>query len=81
MRPAQLDTVINFDPATGQTTSGERRHAYPVCTFSYGYGRAPLFDLKIQPCRFTWFERHIIDRSLHGTIHNRHPVIASRETL
>jgi len=79
MRPGPTDTVINFDPATRQTTSGERRHPYPVYTFGYGYGHARLFELKIQLCRFTWFERRIIDGSLHGTIHNQcHPVIACR---
>ena len=51
-------------------------------TFRYGYGRARLFELKIQVCRFTWFERRIINGTLHGTIHNQcHPVIARRETL
>ena len=79
-RPAA--TAINFHPATGQTTSGKRRHPNPMFTFGYGYGRARLFDLKIQLCRFTWFERRIIDGSFHGTIHNQcHPVIACRETL
>ena len=70
-RPAA--TVINFHPATRQTTSGKCRHPNPVFTFRYGYGSARLFDLKIQPCRFTWFERRIIDGSLHGTIHNQSP--------
>ena len=79
-RPAA--TVINFHPATGQTTSGKWRYPNPMFTFRYGYGRARLFELKIQVCRFTWFERRIIDGSLHGTIHNQcHPVIARRETL
>src|SRR5882724_12575028 len=79
-RPAT--TVINFHPATGQTTSGKCRHPNPMFTFRYGYGHARLFELKIQVCRFTWFERRIIDGSLHGTIHNqRHPVIACRQTL
>ena len=51
-------------------------------TFRYGYGRARLFELKIQLCRFTWFQRRIIDGSLHGTIHNQcHSVLACRETL
>jgi hypothetical protein len=82
MRPGPTGTVINFDPATGQTTSGERRHPYPVCSFCYSYGRARLFELKIQLCRFIWFERRIINGSLHGTIHNQcHPVIACRKTL
>ena len=33
MRPGPTGTVINFDPAPRQTTSGKRRHPYPVCTF------------------------------------------------
>src|SRR6266480_4575834 len=74
--------AINFHPATGQTTSGKCRYPNPMFTFRYGYERAPLFELKIQLCRITWFERRIIDGSLHGTIHNQcHPVIACRETL
>src|SRR5215472_17010079 len=81
-RPGTTGTVINFDPATRQTASGERRHPYPVCTFRYGYVRARLFELKIQLCRFTWVEHRIIDGSLYGTIHNQcHTVIARRETL
>src|SRR4030095_12368631 len=79
-RPAA--TFINFHPVTGQTTSGKCRYPNPMFTFGYGYGRARLFELKIQLCRFTWFERRIIDGSLHGAIHNQcHPVIACRETL
>lgn len=79
-RPAA--TAINFHPATGHTTSGKWWYPNPMFTFRYGYGRARLFELKIQVCRFTWFERRIIDGSLHGTIHNQcHPVIARRETL
>src|SRR5215475_13797494 len=79
-RPAA--NVINFHPVTRQTTSGKCRHPNPMFTFRYGYGRAGLFELKIELCRFTWFERRIIDGSLHGTIHNQcHPVIACCETL
>src|SRR5262245_36232548 len=44
-RPAA--TVINFHPATGQTTSGKWRYPNPMFTFRYGYGRARLFELKI----------------------------------
>src|SRR5262249_5437097 len=77
IRPGPTDTVIKFDPATGETTSRELRHPYPVCTFRYGCGCARLFELKIQLCRFTWFERRIIDGSLQGPIHNQcHPVTA-----
>src|SRR6266404_3567441 len=75
-------TVSNFHPVTGQTTSSKCRYPNPMSTFRYGYGRARLFELKIQLCRFTWFERRIIDGSLQGAIHNQcHPVIARRETL
>src|SRR6478672_8747178 len=79
-RPAT--TVINFHPATGQTTSGKWWTPNPMFTFGYGYGRARLFEFKIQVCRFTRFERRIIDGSLRGAIHNQcHPIIAWRETL
>src|SRR5436305_7930598 len=75
-------TVTNFHPASGQTTSGKCRYPNPVFAFRYGYGCARLFELKIQVCRFTWFERRIIDGSLHVTIHNQcHPVLACRESL
>jgi hypothetical protein len=51
-------------------------------TFRYGYSGARLFELKIQVCRFTWFERGIVDGSLHGTVHKQcHPVFAFRETF
>src|SRR5262249_50935814 len=79
-RPAA--TVINFNPVTGQATSSKWRYPNPVFTFRYGYGRARLFEVKIQLCRFIWYECRIIDGSLHGTIHNQcHPVIACGETL
>src|SRR6476646_972128 len=79
-RPAA--TIINFHPATGQTTSGKWCYPNPMFTFGYCYGRARLFEIKIQVCRFPWFESRIIDGSLHGTIHNQcHPVIARGETL
>src|SRR5262245_47298659 len=79
-RPAA--PAINFHPATGQTTSGKCRYPNPMFTFRYGYRHARLFELKIQVCRFTWFERRIIDGTLNGTIHNQcHPVLACRETL
>jgi hypothetical protein len=37
-------------------------------------------EIKVQLCRLTRFERRIIDRGLHGTIHNQcDSVIARRE--
>src|SRR4029077_1512616 len=80
--PRPAATVINFHPPTRQTASGKCRHPNPMFTLRYGYVRARLFELKIQLCRFTCFERRIIDESLPAPIHNQcPPVIACRETL
>src|SRR4051794_23098747 len=68
VRGGPAATVINFHPPTGQTTSGKCRYPNPMFTFRYGYVRACLFELKIQLCRSIWFERRIIDGSLHSTV-------------
>jgi hypothetical protein len=79
-RPAP--TVINFDPVTGQTTSGKRRYPNPMLTFLHGYRCPSLREIKIQLCRLTCFDCRVVDGSLHGAIHDQcHPVIACRETF
>src|SRR4029453_3852558 len=59
-------TVINFDPATGETTPGKRRYEHPMFTFLYGHRCARLLEIKIQLCRLPRFDRRIIDGAFHG---------------
>src|SRR5262245_47065654 len=43
-RPAA--TVINFDPATRETTPGKRRYPHPMFTFLYGHRGARVLEIK-----------------------------------
>src|SRR4029077_11625250 len=74
--------VINFNPATWQTTSRKRRYPNPMYTFSYGYRCARLSGIEVKWRRLTWFRPRIIYGSLQGPIHNQcHSVSARRETV
>ena len=80
--PRPAPTVVNFDPVTGQTTSGKRRYPNPMLTFLYGDRRAFVCEIKIQLCRLTWFDRRVVDGGLHGPIHHQcHSVVAYRKTF